>query len=668
MALAGHTRKAGDSRATGRSTAPGALLELTISNLAIAGHVRLEPAPGFNVLTGETGAGKSIIVDALALLLGGKAGAGVVRAGADRAVVEGIFEAPPAGEQDDLLAELGIGPTGTAGTGGAEDGADPDDTNLILSREITAAGRSVCRINGRAVPNRTFTEVAQRMLDIHGQSEHLSLFRPREQTALLDRYAGLTALRSEVAADIRELRALRRELSALRSDERELARRIDLLAHQTEEIAAARLQPSEEEELRREHSRHANAERIAALALEAHTLLVGPDAAGGAGPSGDAAGALDLIGRAVRSLAALEALDPAVGDLRRTVESAGFQLDEAAAGLRSYHDTVEHDPNRMAEIDERMALIRDLQRKYGGTVEEVIAFGQQAEAELAECRSAGTRARDLEAREEQLVTGLGARAGRLSTERRKAAGSLVPAVERELAELGMPATRLAVRFDCAPSPEGLPNAAGLPATATVGGTPGPGAGHGGNSSRPAAAKDKHAAGDGAAHPPADGPAAPPPPALAFDESGIDRLELWISPNPGEPLRPLRTVASGGETSRIMLAIRTVLSAADPVPVLVFDEIDAGVGGRIGSVVGRKLAEIGRSHQVLAVTHLPQIAAFGDRHVRVAKQVEDGRTGTVVTTLDQHSRIDEIASMLGSTGDAARQTAADLLHEAAGVRP
>jgi DNA repair protein RecN (Recombination protein N) len=638
-----------------------ALLELSISNLAIVDHVRLEPAPGFNVLTGETGAGKSIIVDALALLLGGRAGPGVVRAGADRAVVEGIFEAPSPGGDGDPLAELSVEP----------------DEPLILTREVSAGGRTVCRINGRAVPSRTLTDVAQQLLDIHGQSEHLSLFRPREQAGLLDRYAGLTALRAEVAAGVRELRALRRELAALLSDERELARRVDLLTHQSEEIAAARLQAGEEEELRREHGRHANAERIAELAAQAHALLAGPEAAGG---TDDAAGAIDLVAGAVRSLTALESLDPALADLRKATESVGFQLDDIVAGLRTYRGALEQDPGRLAEIDERMALIRDLERKYGGAVEEVLEFGRRAEAELAECLGAGDRARDLEAREKVLVARLGELAGRLSTKRRSAAGRLVPAVERELAELGMPGTRLAVRFESTSSAEGVPNAAAVPAamivggavpaSATVGSTGAAGAtgDAGGAGAGDAAGVGAGATGDAAGAGTPDPPDAPPAASVAFDEGGIDHLELWISPNPGEPLRPLRTVASGGETSRIMLAIRTVLSAADPVPVLVFDEIDSGVGGRIGSVVGRKLAAIGRRHQVLAVTHLPQIAACGDLHVRVAKRVEDGRTGTVVTTLDAQGRVDEIASMLGSAGDAARQTAADLLGEAAGAKP
>jgi DNA repair protein RecN (Recombination protein N) len=619
-----------------------ALLELSISNLAIVDHVRLEPAPGFNVLTGETGAGKSIIVDALALLLGAKAGAGDVRGGAERAVIEAIFEAGPTEGDGDPLADLGVG---------------PDEPTLILRREVSAGGRTVCRINGRAVPGRTLTEVAQRLLDIHGQSEHLSLFRPREQAALLDRYAGLTALRGEVAAGVRELRALRRELAALRGDERELARRIDLLRHQSEEISLARLQPGEEEELRREHSRHANAERLAELTGQAHALLAGSDAAGEAG---DGVGAVDLVGSLARSLAAVEALDPALADLRKAAESVGFQLDDVAAGLRSYGETIEHDPARLAEIDERMGLIRDLERKYGGTVEEVIEVGRRAEAELAECLGAGDRIRDLESRQTSLVAELGERAGRLSLERREAARRLVPAVEQELAELGMPATRLAVRFECTTSGEGLPNTAGAAAVATVDGAGAPAA------TGEAAARPEAGARAGAG--PAKPQESPPAPRLAFDEGGIDQLELWISPNPGEPLRPLRTVASGGETSRIMLAIRTVLSAADPVPVLVFDEIDSGVGGRIGSVVGRKLAEIGRRHQVLAVTHLPQIAAFGDLHIRVAKRIEDGRTGTVVAALDDRGRVDEIASMLGSAGEAARQTAADLLGEAGRARP
>ena len=592
-----------------------ALLELSITNLAIVDRVRFEPAAGFNVLTGETGAGKSIIVDALALLLGGRAGPGVVRAGAERAVVEGIFE-PPAPDADgagtaDLLADL----------------TEPDDPTLILSREVSATGRSVCRVNGRAVPVRTLTEVARCLLDIHGQSEHLSLFRPREQAALLDRFGGLTRLRAEVAAGVRELRALRRRLAALRSDERELARRIDLLTHQSTEIAAAGLTPGEEEELRREHARHANAERLGELALVAHAALTGE--------AGDGSGAIDLVATVSRSLAALEELDPGLADLTKAAESVGFQLDDLAHGLRSYRDGIDHDPARMAEIDERMLLIRSLQRKYGGTVEEIIEFGERAEAELAECAGAGDRVRDLEEREPGLVASLAELAGRLSASRREAAARLVPAVEAELAELGMAATRMAVRFECVGDPDGLPNRTGAPEAASV---------------------DS----EGAAE------VASPPARVVFDEGGIDRLELWISANPGEPLRPLRSVASGGETSRIMLAIRTVLTEADPVSVLVFDEVDAGVGGRIGSVVGAKLAAIGRRHQVLAVTHLPQIAAFGDRHVHVAKRVEEGRTGTVVTVLDTEARIDEIAAMLGATGESARHTAVDLL--AAGRSP
>ncbi|HYN98549.1 MAG TPA: DNA repair protein RecN [Actinomycetota bacterium] len=583
------------------------LVELSISNYAVIDRLKVTLGPGFNVLTGETGAGKSIILDAMGLLLGDRADPGAVRAGTDQAYVEGIFEIGPdtAAVLSELL-DLDVGSDG-----------------LILAREVNASGRSVCRVNGRAFPQRKLAEIGNLLVDIHGQSEHLSLLRPSEHVDLLDRYAGLTELRSRYAGIVRTLTRTRKEMQALEQENADAAGRKDLLAFQAQEISAAGLSPGEEAALAGERTLRVNALRI-------HELVGLAQAALDSDEVGEP-GAVELIGRAVQSLVALEKIDASMGSARQTAETAALQLEELVRDLRDFAEGVEYDQQRLAEIEERLNLISSLKRKYGDSVEEVLEFETRANAELARLNSHGTSVAHLEAEIRVLRQQAAELAGQLSAARRSSAARLTAAVEEQLGGLGMEGARLGVWFGLAGDPEGLELGEAVPLGCTV------------------------ASGAEVAGEPVEGP-------LKFDLTGVDRLEFVISPNPGEPLRPLATIASGGETSRLMLAIKGVLSQADAVPILVFDEIDAGIGGRVGEAVGRRLWELGRQHQVVAVTHLPQIAAFGDRHLSVKKRVEGGRTTTEVLLVAGEGRVAELTQMLGSDTAATRQKAAELLTE------
>src|SRR2546421_1887425 len=559
-----------------RATLPAVLIELDISNLAVIDHARIAFGPGLNALTGETGAGKSIVIDAVGLLMGGRADTGMIRSGAPGARVEGIFQASAID-----LASLEDGALAAAG-----------DDVLILARELASSGRNVCRINGRAVPLRMLQEVGERLIDIHGQSAHLSLLRVPEHVELLDRWAGLTDLRRKTSALRARLRRLDRELADLRGDERELARRADLLRHQIEEIGRARLQAGEEDELRHAQRIHANAEQIIQLAGDAYAAV--------AGGAEDASSARDLVGAAAQRLAQLRHLDPSVAPLSEMAEAAGLQLEELGATLRSYRDGIEYDPERLAQVEERLGVIFALKQKYGGTVEEIMAFAEGAEAELAGLAGRERAIVALEADEASLHRELGSVAGELSAGRHRAARSLERHVEEQLATLAMSGS-FGVRF-----------------------------GH-------------ERSAEGSAEP--------------------ESVEFLLSLNPGEPPRPLARIASGGETSRVMLAIKAALTGADPHPTLVFDEIDSGIGGRVGDVVGRKLWELARHSQVLAVTHLPQIAAYADVHLHVGKHVADGRTVTRVESLGADGRLEELSEMFGSDREAGRLQATALLDRA-----
>lgn len=597
------------------------LTELRIRNLAIIDRLVLAFGPGFNVLTGETGAGKSIIIDAVNLLLGDRASQEVVRAGAERTEVEGEFQLPPAvaGRVAALLAEHDL------------EGDQPDA--VTLAREVRANGRSVARINGRSVTTALLSEIAGLLVDVHGQGEHLSLLREREHIGLLDRYAGLADQAAQVGELVRRVRAVRRELESLRQDERERARRIDLLTYQVEEVRSARLKPDEEAELDAERRRLANAEQLAGLSNEAALALSGGD--------DEQPGALDAIGAAEQAVSRLARIDPEAAALGEQLGEAAALLDDLARELARYRDAIEFNPRRLQQVEERLSLIHSLQRKYGDTIADVLAYAEQSAAELARISNAEEHIVGLEAEEADLLRQIGRRGAALSAARRAAGERMARAIEAELADLQMTRARFAV--DVAWTPDAT--------AATV------------------EERDAAAAGQPAGR-------------YAFDAHGLDSVAFLVSANPGEPLRPLARVASGGETSRLMLALKTVLGRADQTPTLIFDEIDQGIGGRVGATVGRKLwgltvrngeavarSETGHDetagsvrHQVLCITHLPQLAAYGDVHFHVIKRASRDRTLTEVHALEGETRVAELARMLGADTAAGRASVVEMMAE------
>ena len=568
------------------------LAELTIIDFAIIDRLHLPIAPGFNVLTGETGAGKSIIIDAVSLLLGGKADNDAVRAGTERALVEGLFDLPPSPELRTLLVENELT-------------NDDDPERLWLAREIRMGGRSTARVNGRAVPSSLLREIGDLLVDIHGQSEHLSLLRPREHINLLDRYAGTWEQRQVVAALVAQLREVRRELSNLLKSEAELARRADMLKYQIEEIRSAKLKPNEDEELAVEQKRLANAETLAALTDEAYAALYEGD--------GETPAALDALAQAQKALAGLAKIDPKFAEYGHTLGSVTAQVDDLAHEIRRYRETIEYSPKRLDAVEDRLDLIKRLKRKYGAALPDVLAFAERAEKELSTLEHSGERIEELRNIEERQLREIGQAGRELSEARKAAAERLAAGIEAELNDLRMTGARFAVELKWEPDENG----------AYV------------NEQR-----------------------------VAFDAAGLDRVEFLVAPNIGEGLKPLVKIASGGETARLMLALKTVLSRADQTPTLIFDEIDQGIGGRVGSTVGQKLWGLSRNHQVLCITHLPQLAGYGDTHFKVEKASDGERTITHVTPLNEPARIDELAQMLGASGEGAVTSAKEILQNVA----
>ncbi len=602
------------------------LLELRIRDFAIVDKLDLRFDPGLVVLTGETGAGKSIIVDAVELVLGDWADRTVVRSGADRALVEAVFRLG-AEQRNRIGAMLG------------REGLEGDNSELLLlGREVRLNRRNICRINGRSVTLSLLREVTEGLVDIHGQSEHLSLLRRPDQLRLLDRYGDLEPLRERVAEMVGRVEEVRQELGELKRDERDLAHRADLLDFQIKEIGSAALEPGEELALREERPRLANAERLAELTGEVVFAIEEGDHRRPA--------AADLLGTAVRSLAQAAQIDPSSRSLLERAERVTHQLEALAGQIRQYQETIEYNPERLQEVEERLALIVRLERKYGETVEEVLSYAKAAERELQAMAHSDELIDDLEKEERRLLNDLGVTVLELSERRREAAGSLATRVEQELRSLGMEGTRFGMLFRWRPESGGVPlRVSSSYGTFRVSGS-------GVDGSEPMAGTDE--------------------PRVAFDRSGIDQVEFLVSTNPGEPLKPMAKVASGGETSRLMLALKAVLSRADETPTLIFDEIDQGIGGRVGATVGEKLwglsvrgsADLRR--QVLCVTHLPQLAGFADDHLRVEKQVveRDGqqRSVTRVRCLGESERVEELAQMLGGTGEAVQRSAKEILQQ------
>ncbi|HEX9496522.1 MAG TPA: DNA repair protein RecN [Candidatus Limnocylindria bacterium] len=518
------------------------LAELSVKDLALVSELRLELAPGLTVLTGETGAGKSMLVDALLAATGGRVAAGMVREGAERARVEAVFTG--AGDED-----------------------------LILAREIQP-GRAPARMDGETVPLAKLAERGANLVAIHGQGEQLRLARPAVQRDLLDAYGEHARLRGATAAAHRALRDIIAERASLGGDPRERARRLALLEHEVEEIEAANIQPGEDADLAAALGVARSAERLRASAAAVHDILVGERSA-----------ARDRLAIAARDLAAAAELDPRLAEHAARLAAAVDEVADLGAELRRYGEGIDADPRELERLEARHDALAELGRKYGPLLDDVIAYGERARRELSDVSSQEERLARLDGEERAARDALTAAGAALHTAREKSAKRLAKSVEAQLGDLGLERCRFTVALE----------------------------------------------------------------PLEPDASGADRVAFRIAPNPGEPFGPLEGMASGGELSRIMLALEVVLAAQDETPVLVFDEVDAGVGGRLGDVVGRALWSLARQHQVLCVSHLAQVAAYADTHVAVRKEVRAGRTHVIAERLAARDSAAELAAMLGAGG-------------------
>jgi DNA repair protein RecN (Recombination protein N) len=566
------------------------LSEIHIENFAIISRLELRFNRGLNIFTGETGAGKSIIIDAVEAIMGSRADATMVRAGADKALVEATFE---------ISDEVSLPVRQILEREALQEG----DERLTLGREIRSNGRSIARINGRSVNVSILSELGEYLVDVHGQSEHLSLLHVPQHLGLLDSYAHVEQELAVYQEAYHRLVQLRKQLTELRKTEAEAARQIDILQYQINEIETAHLKEDEENELKAERTRLANAEGIASIAHEAVQIL---DEG-----SPESPGVTDLVGQVTSLLNNLSRLDPQQDKLVLRAQASLEELTDLAAVLRDYLETIEFNPQRLDLVEERLNLIQTMKRKYGEDIPAILHFAEQARKQLDSITHVSERIAELENGEGLLLTKLAKIGESLSARRREAAKKLETALETELMDLSMAGAKFKVDFSERQSDEGVTLSDGRK--------------------------------------------------VAYDSTGLEHVEFLVAPNPGEGLKPLVKIASGGETSRLMLAIKNVLAQADKVPTLIFDEIDQGIGGRVGNIVGRKLWELAKRHQVLCVTHLAQLAAFGEQHLRVMKQVKDGRTETQVDVVTGEERLLELAQMMGEVSDGTRQSARELLN-------
>lgn len=565
------------------------LTELSILDFAIIDRLELTFSSGLLIFTGETGAGKSIIMDAVEMLLGGKADSTVIRTEAELARVEATFKLD--GNQRATIHELL-----------KREELLEDEDFITVSREVRREGRSVARINGRTVNQSLLRELGGLLVDIHGQSEHLSLLDIRAHLGLLDRFAHVEIPLAGYRSNYQKISSIRRELKELRAAQLDAERRTEMLTYQVNEIEAARMLPYEDEELKQERDRLANAENLTSLAQQALTLL---DEG-----TPEAPAATDLLGQISQALSNLSRIDMGQSPLSEQAVTLEENLSDLAHSLRNYLEGIEYNPKRLEIVEERLNLIQNLKRKFGGSIENALIFAADARLQLDTISHAGEHISNLEEAERALLSEIAEQALGLSEQRKQAADELGKRIEIELDDLRMASALFKVNFQVRTDPDGLPMTDGE--------------------------------------------------RLAFDANGIDRVEFLVAPNPGEGLKPLVKIASGGETSRLMLALKNVLAEADQVPTLIFDEIDQGIGGRVGTVVGEKLWQLARKHQVLVITHLPQLAAFGDQHWQVHKLVQDKRTLTRVTNLQGEERTLELAGMLGEVTEGTLRSVHDIL--------
>ncbi|OGU09962.1 MAG: DNA repair protein RecN [Geobacteraceae bacterium GWC2_58_44] len=532
------------------------LRDLQITNLAIIEKLHVEFHGGLNILTGETGAGKSIIIDAVNLILGGRASSDLIRSGADEASVEALFDLSG---RPSLLEEL-------AGTGVACEGGE-----LLIRRVVSRGGKNRVFIAGGLATTAMLSEISRTLINIYGQHESQTLLKTEHHLRLLDAFSGALALRDTFSARFEAYQKAKGELDALEQGEREAARRLDLLSFQSEEIAQAKLYPGEEEELAEERVRLAHGEKLLGSSQQAFDALYGGDAA-----------LLGALRRVITGVAEAGAIDRTLTPVAEALEAAYAQLEDASLTLRDYAAGVEADPGRLEQLDDRLHAINALKRKYGNDIPEILAYRQGVDGELAALTGREQARGALSGEIASLREELAALGGKLSKARREGAVALKAGMERELAELAMTHALFETSFDSSAEPR---------------------------------------------------------------SHGFERAEFLFSPNPGEPPKPLARVASGGELSRLMLALKQ-LHPESEVPTLVFDEVDSGIGGATSALVGVKLKRVAASQQVLAITHLPQVAAFADLHLRVEKSVREGRTATCVERLEGEARVAEVARMLG----------------------
>ncbi|MFG3103700.1 DNA repair protein RecN [Streptomyces sp. NPDC048182] len=573
----------------------GVLEEMRIRSLGVIDDAVVELSPGFTAVTGETGAGKTMVVTSLGLLLGGRADAALVRMGARNAVVEGRIAVP-----GDAAAAVRA----------EEAGAELDDGALLISRTVSAEGRSRAHLGGRSVPVGMLAELADELVAVHGQTDQQGLLKLNRQRQALDRYAGdaVAGPLAKYAGAYKRLRVVAAELDEITTRARERAQEADLLRFGLDEVAAVEPRAGEDTELAEEAERLGHAEALASAAALAHAALAGdpedPEGVDGA----------TLVAGAQRALDAVRAHDPALASLADRIGEVGILLRDVAGELAGYADDLDADPLRLAAVEERRAALTALTRKYGEDIASVLAWAEQGAARLTELEGDDERTGELTAERDALRAELGGLAQALSDARTEAAERFAAAVTAELASLAMPHARVSFAIRQTEDPEGV----------EVGGR-----------------------------------------TVAYGPSGADEVELLLAPHPGAPPRPIAKGASGGELSRVMLAVEVVFAGTDPVPTYLFDEVDAGVGGKAAVEIGRRLARLAKTAQVVVVTHLPQVAAFADRQLLVEKTNDGSVTRSGVKVLEGEDRIRELSRMLAGQEDSetARAHAEELLRAA-----
>jgi DNA repair protein RecN (Recombination protein N) len=548
------------------------LTTLRIKNLALVSDLTLELQPGCNVITGETGAGKSIILGALNLVLGERADRTLIRSGEDSCSVEAMFDVKKLrAPLKNFLEENGLEPC--------------EESQLVLKRTFTAAGTNRQFINGSPTTLATLGSIGEWLVDMHGPHDHQSLLHAGKQLLILDAFGKLENQREEFSELVRRRVDLENEKSSLIVDEKTYAQQLDLLRFQVQEISTARLKDGEDSEVEAEFHRASNAAKLLQLSQAALDVLSESDNS-----------LLTQSGAVGRVLAELQRVDAGAANLVELHSQATEFLRELQSAVSHYADKVDVDPARLAELEERLNLLQTLKRKYGASIAEVIAFGDDAKQKLQALESRDAELARINAALERLDAEIAKAGQKLSASRKKIIPQLAKAVSKQLEDLGFKQSKFDVAFS----------------------------------------------------------------ASEISAAGLDAIEFQFAPNPGEPAKPLRAIASSGEMARVMLALKTVLAAEDEIPVLVFDEVDANVGGETANAVGEKMRQIARNRQVFCITHLPQVAAAADAHYVVSKSVKNGRTISEITLLDKKSRVTELARMMGGQTDAARKHAEAML--------